>query len=243
VRLSLKLPLVYTLLIATLGGAFVGLTSHMVEGAMEGEEEEYFEGLTRFFALNGATAVVLKDYAALSTLVDNMAEAEHVRYVAILDATGRVLAHSDHAQEGRVPDTSLERRAAQATGLLVQRPGENLVDVTAPLTIAGRKWGAARIGFSQDDLRVKIAGAQLLILGIGGGVVLLGALTVLLIARRITGPLGQLHWGAEAFRRGDLGHRVPDRAGDELGDLARAFNDMARDLAAHYWAIEHAKQE
>lgn len=45
--------------------------------------------------------------------------------------------------------------------------------------------------------------------------------------RRTMAPLKQLSRGAEEFGAGSLDHRIVVNRGDELGDLARAFNSMA----------------
>jgi len=39
-----------------------------------------------------------------------------------------------------------------------------------------------------------------------------------------------LEEGARRIARGDWQHRVPVRAGDEIGAMARAFNSMVDDL-------------
>src|SRR5207245_10529731 len=54
-------------------------------------------------------------------------------------------------------------------------------------------------------------------------------------------PIRALHRGAAALARGDLTHRVGgDRRGDELGDLARAFNAMASEIER--WNTELARR-
>jgi len=58
------------------------------------------------------------------------------------------------------------------------------------------------------------------------GVVLVG----LLVARRTARDLDQLVTGSLAASRGDLDHRVPVRADDEIGAVASAFNFMMEDL-------------
>jgi signal transduction histidine kinase len=58
------------------------------------------------------------------------------------------------------------------------------------------------------------------------GVVLIG----LLVARRTARDLDQLVAGSLAAARGDLDHRVPVRAQDEIGAVAAAFNFMMEDL-------------
>ncbi|RMH45363.1 MAG: HAMP domain-containing protein [Deltaproteobacteria bacterium] len=65
------------------------------------------------------------------------------------------------------------------------------------------------------SLGLGAAGAFAFALGLAG-----------LLSRRITQPIGQLHRGAIAIARGDLDHRIDLRAGDEIGDLALAFNQM-----------------
>ncbi|MFG6466543.1 HAMP domain-containing sensor histidine kinase [Roseateles sp. BYS87W] len=50
--------------------------------------------------------------------------------------------------------------------------------------------------------------------------------------RHMVWPLHALAVGAEAFRRGEFSHRVPVIHGDEIGDLALRFNQMAADIQA-----------
>ena len=52
------------------------------------------------------------------------------------------------------------------------------------------------------------------------------------LIRHMVQPLHALAVGAEAFRRGEFSHRVPVVHGDEIGDLAMRFNQMAADIQA-----------
>lgn len=63
----------------------------------------------------------------------------------------------------------------------------------------------------------------------------LGALTFALVlagfwSRRLGAPIAELHRGAIAVSRGDLDHRIVIPGGDELTDLAEAFNQMTSTL-------------
>jgi signal transduction histidine kinase len=49
-------------------------------------------------------------------------------------------------------------------------------------------------------------------------------------ARRLGAPIAELHRGAIAVSRGDLDHRIEIPGGDELTDLATAFNQMTSTL-------------
>lgn len=65
------------------------------------------------------------------------------------------------------------------------------------------------------------------------GMALLGI--VLAISRFLSGllltPLAELSRGIAALDRGEVGYRLPDLGGDELGQLARAFNDLMSERA------------
>ena len=66
---------------------------------------------------------------------------------------------------------------------------------------------------------------------IGGLGALAFALVLALIwSRRLGAPIAELHRGAIAVSRGDLDHRIEIPGGDELTDLAEAFNQMTLTL-------------
>ena len=62
--------------------------------------------------------------------------------------------------------------------------------------------------------------------------VLLALAVTQLLAVGMTSPLRQMTEAARRMAVGDYGARVSDTSSDEVGELARAFNTMARDLAA-----------
>jgi len=53
----------------------------------------------------------------------------------------------------------------------------------------------------------------------------------LLLARSLTRPVRDLTTATRSMAQGQLEQQVPVRSGDELGELARAFNQMSADLA------------
>ena len=65
--------------------------------------------------------------------------------------------------------------------------------------------------------------------------VVIGAVAALAawrLSASITGPLRAALAGANAIGEGDLDYRIPVRSGDEVGELATSFNEMAASLAA-----------
>lgn len=73
------------------------------------------------------------------------------------------------------------------------------------------------------------AGVPALALGGLAGLLALGM--VQFLARGMTSPLREMSAAARAMAKGDYGRRVTATSSDEVGELARAFNRMAAELA------------
>ena len=65
----------------------------------------------------------------------------------------------------------------------------------------------------------------------------------LVLARRVTVPIGALAEGTRRIMSGDLDHRVETPADDELGVLVDSFNRMTDDLKRNRAEIERSQQE
>jgi signal transduction histidine kinase len=63
------------------------------------------------------------------------------------------------------------------------------------------------------------------------GAALVALLFVQVLARGLTAPLREMARAARAMARGEYGTRVSEGGRDEVGELARAFNAMAAELA------------
>lgn len=74
-------------------------------------------------------------------------------------------------------------------------------------------------------------------------VFMLLALFLGLLARRISQALEELVNGASQFDLKNLSHRIPETCGDEVGDLARAFNAMAEKLERSILDLQRAEAE
>jgi two-component system, NtrC family, sensor histidine kinase KinB len=72
--------------------------------------------------------------------------------------------------------------------------------------------------------------ATWVVAGISVAALLLSSLIALLLAHRVVRPIRALTQAAEAIGQGNLGRRVDTSSPDELGTLARRFNQMAEAL-------------
>jgi two-component system NtrC family sensor kinase len=72
----------------------------------------------------------------------------------------------------------------------------------------------------------------------GCGLVLIAVLSWIFVWQIVGRPVKALQRGTERLKAGDLGYQIEAASEDELGDLARSFNDMSRQLKR-----EHTENE
>jgi len=112
---------------------------------------------------------------------------------------------------------------------------------TPVVEVAGEQWLVARSRHPETGLEFGIArplGEPLAAvrhaaaknLAYGLGLIALALLGILPLSGRITRKLRLVTEGAERIAAGDLETRVPVGSDDEVGQLARTFNQMAREL-------------
>ncbi|MFM7311830.1 MAG: adenylate/guanylate cyclase domain-containing protein [Cyanobium sp.] len=109
--------------------------------------------------------------------------------------------------------------------------GTRVVEVASDIrTPAGMKVGVMRIGLSLTAVSRAVTRAVRLALFIGLISLGLGLLGSLALADRIVRPIRRLQQSATKIADGDLSHRAAISSNDEIGMLARSFNEMSQDL-------------
>jgi signal transduction histidine kinase len=107
-----------------------------------------------------------------------------------------------------------------------------LLEVEKAIFLPGSetKWASVMIGLSLEPMYDKMREIQKVLLLIGAGGFLLGILGAAFLARRITRPIHRLVDGTVRISRGDFQHTIAISSRDEIGGLARSFNEMSAQL-------------
>jgi adenylate cyclase len=148
----------------------------------------------------------------------------------------RVFASSWNAQEReqRLPSPETWRRMLQAAGTeqtsLFSEGGERFLSITVPVPANLEEPLYALVQGSYDEAIAPLRSLQRRIAAIGGAAILVALLMGLGIARGITAPLHSLVSGMREVVGGNLGYRSRVERHDEVGFLARSFNDMVAGL-------------
>jgi PAS domain S-box-containing protein len=109
--------------------------------------------------------------------------------------------------------------------------GVTMWDVSAPVKVAGRHWGAFRIGLSMERTDAGILHLKRTVVFSAMGQGLLVLVLMMLVVRHSIGPLRQLTEAAQAIADGKRQQPIDIDSRDEIGQLMQSFNQMQQSLA------------
>jgi two-component system phosphate regulon sensor histidine kinase PhoR len=230
-------------LLLTLGGAVILLQAVLVAalalaGAAEVRRIERVDRLAeldRIATLVGPGLAALEDEAALRQRVAGAGAATGVR-ITVIDAQGRVLADSlrdpadmdNHRYRPEVAAALAEGHGwSERRSRTLDRP--MLYTARRHRDTSGRD-RIIRVAHPRGAAGSAVAALTRTIAAMGLASVVVTALMVALLSRRLAGTLRALAGEARRFASGDLRHRLPEPGIEELAQLCLALNDMARVL-------------
>ncbi len=233
------------------GGDFAAALS------LAGKEPEPILHLARaMLSPQGATIAVLVAEIRIAGALQPLLQAEerpaaHAETL-LIDSGGRLLAALGHpAAGGGQLQPQPDRLDSEAAKLALQhRRGvvESVDDRGLPVLAAYRfigltpelGWGLV-VQRDRDEVFAPLRGEIFRAVMVGVLGVVLIVLAAAGLARRIARPMQAMARAAEQVSRGDLTARAPVMTTDELGALARTFNDMVQRIAD--WQEALVRQE
>ncbi len=171
-------------------------------------------------------------------------------YSYLIDERGRLIAHRDPSLVLRgldlrqIPKVQHLLRshskdpepAQEGPGIM----GKRVLSTYAALPELG--WGV----IVEEPVEIALADLgqlhryALLLLGVG---LMVGAVIIVWVSRRITQPIQRLRKDVEKVRNGRLDHRTDIKTGDEIEELAEDFNSMTEALQNSYATLEQQIQQ
>jgi PAS domain S-box-containing protein len=246
--LSARLAWGTVLVVSTVMAALILLVERHQRGAIIEETERRGEVLARNLAAISYSQLLLYHYTALEQSVARIASEADVLYAIVLDAEGKVAAHSRNAARvGESLTGDVDLAAAAAREPLRQdrwdrRAGASY-DFAVPIFVNEEKWGTVRVGLSKARMQAQISRTRWELGLLMIVTTLVAAIAAAVVARRISRPVQQLAAGAVAIAQGDLNQRIEPVTDDEIGRLAASFNHMAAQLARQRRALESANAD
>ena len=182
-----------------------------------------------------ADAVVALDLATLDSLVESTLRNRDIVYLRIKNDTGNVLS------QGGVEEALNEKFKYDKS--IDDTASDQRLDISAPITISGKKFGSVELGLSTKALQSTMSKAFQWMAGIAISEMALVALMGLALGTYLTRQLNKLQEGAKRVASGELGHNIPIKGDDELADTARSFNRMSSSLKEYAEQLEEARKE
>ena len=254
-RLARARSLQATFLWATILVVFAVMTTvflvvdHRQRAAIIEEVERRGEAISSHLAVLSQSPLLHYNFTALEQSVAQMATEPDVLYAIVLDADGRVAAHSSRPDRvGHPLDDALQARVLATEGPLTQETvlpeaDHAIYDFAVPIVVEGQRWGTIRVGLSKRRMEAAITRTRVHLFLLTIVTLVLGTAAAAVVARRIAKPVRQLAVGASAISRGELNQRIEPSGFDEIKALAVAFNDMAAQLFQQRRQLEGANDE
>src|SRR5262249_23910014 len=253
IRGSLRTKFVFV--IVSLIMALMGIVTFVVDH----HQRQAILELTRLRALHlGASLAAVSEgyllsynYIQLEQAAEKVtAENDDVMYAVAHGRDGKVAVFSGRTDlQGHTLDDPVSQRALQADKPLVQKiiipqtrePG---YDVAIPVYVprSSQKWGTIRLGFSLQSAYALIHQTRRDLFLLSLGAILCSTVLAIFLAMRISKPIGQLVAGVHEFAKGSYEHPITLDTSDEIGYLARSFEQMRTSLQLHLISLADEKR-
>jgi len=205
----------------------------------------------RYMASLNLESLTFWDAAGIKSNIEREIDSSQI-YVVIYDKFRNPYVFSDLIRDkedikccSRLPEkVSEEMSAVGRRDFRLDGKTVPIIEIEVPAFAEGSPdyWGSVKVGLSLEENQKEIRRTRLMLILIGCGGFLLGLIGAVILAKRITGPLQKLVEGTVRISKGDFTQTITVGSRDEIGDLARSFNDMTRDLLETRRRMEDASR-
>ncbi|MFQ5455093.1 MAG: methyl-accepting chemotaxis protein [Nitrospirota bacterium] len=199
---------------------------------LENELREDGLSTAKNLAHNSVYGISIGDSETLTKLIEGLKGERNVAYVIILDTDGKVLAHTDSKERGKIytDDISVNVLGADDPVINEYAPkktnGEYFyIDVAVPVKF-NKKIGVVRVGMTTRDINKKLKKDLTIITFITIGIIIVGIFVSIFFVRMIVTPIEKMVLIASEIANGNFTHSVEVNSKDEVGILASAFSKM-----------------
>ena len=196
-------------------------------GIIEGEFRNEGFLLANNLASEITNNFLLNDIVEVRKSLDNAKKSyPEIEYIFVTDSQGIVLTHTF---ESGFPKALLNfTKPENASKEEILETGNGIIHEFDAVLF--KNIGYVHIGLSENKVRAKILDASRKILFLAISAIILGAIFIYFIGKRLTEPILKLNEGAKRINNGILDQKIEVSSNDEMGELAKTFNDMSSNL-------------
>jgi signal transduction histidine kinase len=182
-------------------------------------------------------------YKFIEIIDETMSLDDNIEKIQIVNVNGKILFDSDEIIYGKYNEENNQERYLENDDLILKAGLSNptvyeIEEETNTFTIIQpyiEEWGrhdySIRYIISLKNLDLMTIEMYTTVIIYSSGFTLISFFLILfLISQFITSPIGKLRKGVLKMKQGDLGYNVEINSIDEIGELAKTFNTMSKDL-------------
>lgn len=236
-KITYKIILGFVLLILLVAAANIYTTSHVLENLQEERLRTSEVIFAKGLADHLYRAVIEEKIKKITEVLldEKSLREDKIEYITVVDRKGHLLAHT---YLNDIPKILVKRKAPSFNGKeyilqTISEHGLSVYDIAVPVREGTLQIGTIHVGIRSDYLHniitpIRTASGSVLIITFF--VTLVAIVIAVLLSRSITNPLLKLKKLAVMVSSGNMETRIDIKSKDEIGDLARSFNQMADDL-------------
>ncbi|WP_281628649.1 response regulator [Vibrio sp. St2] len=214
----------------------VALTFSAMSFLSESNEKQLIQrahSAASMFAHAAKDAMIATDIATLDDLVQEFMTIEDIAYIRVTRGDKELSSDGNEAllQRTMLIDYNLDSVV------------DGVFDTQVQVTNGGASYGTIDIGFEVSAINSMLTSAQKAIIGIASIEVILVAIFSFFLGTYLTKSLVKLIEAANTVSEQGPGFQLNDQSKDELGDVARAFDDMSVKLEKSYHDLKSARFE
>jgi adenylate cyclase len=187
--------------------------------------------LVKITAKNSPDKLLSEEDISLFQLLKDISDIEQVRYTLIVDFDQQIHAHSqiEKVNAAYTPPAGLTRMKEIDKTIISEfsDKNESLLLFQHPITYQTLTVGQVILAMSRQSILDAIRSESYFILALTIAGLLVGLGSSVFVSLYFSIPITKLKDGTKVLSKGDFNHRVHIPRNDEVGDLGRAFNQMA----------------
>ncbi len=189
----------------------------------------------KYFSENARIPLLQDDILELNTLIRNAADVEGLLYAIITDNEKVIKAHTDHKMLGKPLQALTNMKKPLKKEEIsyfdyTMHDGIRTLNLTQPVVFKGKRLGEVHVGVSINFIEQLIKKERSSVILITLLILFFGITIAVLLGFRFSRPISKLLRATEEFGRGNYHYKVGLNRNDELGNLAKAFNQMGEEL-------------
>lgn len=181
-------------------------------------------------------------FLPLKTLKE-ISEAESILFLWMVKPTGEIYLAGDPEMWGKVITNPFLGTEEKKVGeIIYPRDGQKIKLIAHPIKreIGEKPW-TLFLGVSLEQIALVKRKIIFTSLSFFIGMMILAVFISIYLVKGITKPLELLREGAEIIGKGNLECRIKIKTGDEIEELANAFNQMRENLRRYQASLEESK--